>query len=80
MPETHAAPLFRHVRQPETPLVCGLAHLDDAFDEALAIVFVDALLDWTHDCVDEGARLVPDLFELRREAEIDGHDGSRPAP
>ena len=36
MPDPHAAVLFGHMRQPEAPFLCGLAHLNDLLDEDLA--------------------------------------------
>ena len=71
--EPHAAPFGRHVREPQALLLRGLAHLDDAFDEALAIVLVDARLDRAHHLVDERAHLRSDFFELGGETEVDGH-------
>ena len=74
--ETHASPLLGHVRQPESPLARRRAHLDDAFDELPSIVAVPAFLDRSHDLVDQRPYAVADLFELGREAEVDGHEGS----
>jgi hypothetical protein len=41
------------VRQPEAALLRRGSHLDDAFDELLAIVAVPTLLDRSHHFVDQ---------------------------
>ena len=59
--EAHAAPLLRHVRQPEPPLLGRLAHLDDAVDQLVAILAVGHRPSprWAHDRRDEVADLRP---------------------
>ncbi len=76
--ETHAAPLGRHLRQPQA----GLARRRPQGEE-LAVVRalvglaqgagVDALLGGADDVVDERPDTAAQLVELRRQAEIDRH-------
>ena len=78
--QAHAAPLFRHVRQPQSG-VLGLAAQPDQFAHVGAIAVglhlvamperLDGGLD---DVIDEGLDPVADRFVLRRKSEVDGHD------
>ncbi len=76
--EAHAAPLRRHVRQPEAGLLGLLAHLDQGSDVGLAVglleaFVVDLLLRRLDDALDERRVPAADLLELGRKAEVDGH-------
>ena len=78
VPEAHAAPLLRHVGQPDAGLLGLLAHVHEGTDVRLAVVLlevlvVDLLLRRLDHVVDERAHPGADLLELGREAEVDGH-------
>ena len=76
--ETHPAPLRRHVRQPQ-PLGEGLLAQASQLGAVgltvggLELLGLDPLLDRPHHVVDEGPDPVPQLLELRSEAEVDAH-------
>ena len=70
--ERHPAPLRRHVRQPQPPVVAGLlAELDDASDELRPVVLVDRLPLRSHPRVHELPDLEADLVDLGRERKVD---------
>ena len=77
--EPHAAPLRRHVRQPEPGVPGLLAHPDAARRSTpcgrsrCRLLVVDLLLGRLDHVVDERPHPGPDLLELGREAEVDRH-------
>jgi hypothetical protein len=78
--EPHPPVLLGHVRQPEPPLLGGLAHGDDLLDEDLAISLVgrDLLLRRPDDLIAELANLRADELDLVGKAEVDRHWGFPP--
>ncbi len=78
--ERHAAPLLRHVREPQPPVVAGLlAELDDAADELRPVVLVDRLPLRPDPRVHELADLEADLVDLGRERKVDHAPVSLPS-
>ena len=79
-PEPHAAPLLRHVRQPESPVVVRLLpQLHDRVDHRAALVLVGGVPCGPNPRVDELANLEAHLVHLGREREVD-HPPSVTAP
>src|SRR5262249_58901525 len=78
--EPEPAPLFGHVRQPDVPLVCLLAQLDDhphdvgAVGLAVRRVGVDLFLRRPHHLVHELADAGTRLLDVGRKREVDAHD------
>jgi hypothetical protein len=68
------------VGQPQPPLLGLAPHLDDGLDPVVApeVVLLGLGLDRADDGVEEVADLEPDLFDLGRKGEVDGHPASLP--
>ena len=75
MAEAHTTPLLGHVRQPETPLLRLAPTLDDCLDPVVAFpsVLVGLTLERAHFRIEEVAHPGPDLFDMGRECEVNGH-------
>ena len=73
--QPHASELLRHVGQPKAPLLGGLAHVDDLFDQDLSRVRVpgDLLLGGADDVVHELPGVIDSQLDIFREGEVDGH-------
>ena len=79
MSKLHAAPLLGHVGQPQPGGAGLLAEADQlgqpvaSFQWGVAVPAFDAGLSGLDDLGDEDPDPVADLFQVRRQGEIDGH-------
>ena len=81
VPEAHAAPLRRHVGEPEAGGPRLVPHLEEGVQvlRALDLVGVaDLRLAGSDDLLDEVADPEAQLLELGTEGEVDGHGGQPP--